>query len=525
VFYGAFVTLCAFSVLWFTERPMPAPVVKRFPKVTVDPIGDSIRTAITRHNWTEYADYGTVQIGRVERPATLLTGRHRISRRIAVPQGGARYEAFVGAVDGAVTVRTERSGVVGTETPVADGTWRRVTLDLDSRDGFQQSIAIDVSVTPGGVAAWGTEVETPLHPAPAQSNVVLISLDTVRRDQLTPYAPALETTPAIGALAHESLVFNAAISTSSWTVASHAALFTGHFPADSLGYTSRIESQEHTLADIFAASGYRTFGVSGGPYTDPRWGLHQGFDEYVVSGDRENARDATSRAMEWLDRESDAPAFVFLNYFNAHEPLVLSPEVKRREGVTDDVPFDTWTNLAAGREPLTPEMRQRILHAYRAELSTIDHELERLFDYLKRTGRWSRTLVIVWADHGQLLGEHGDIGHAFTLDEELIRVPLIIKPPAASDLVPGLYSAPIQNDDLYAVTQALAGLPNSEAGSFVIPHLEDRSSDRLTFSKVHHDPLPNLTSQRRWRSRRCGRCATVAPRSCEISRDMLLPMM
>lgn len=495
------VVLCALSFLW-SARPGRAshPGVTRLPQAFAAAPESSVKNAVKGHDWTQYSDYRTLRLGRVERPARLITGRQRVTRSVVVPRGGAQYETFIGAVDGPATVTLGRPGAADVETRADPGRWTRLAFALDSRDGPKQSIDISVDVAPGSLAAWGSELVTVPRAPDGPADVILISLDTVRRDQLTPYAPTLATTPVLADLARESLVFTQAIATSSWTIASHATLFTGHFPADSLGYDSRVEPEEYTLPEIFAANGYRTFGVSGGPYTDPRWGLHQGFDEYVASADRENASDATSRAIEWLKADGGAPAFVFLNYFNAHEPLTLSPEVRQRSGVTEDVPHAMWTELAAGRQPLTTAVRRQLLRAYRGEVTAIDTELGRLFDYLKNSGRWSQTLVIVWSDHGQLLGEGGNLGHALTLEEELIRVPLMIKPAAGSELDPGVSPAPMQGDSLFGLIQKLGGLPDLEDATSVPVLKGHATTTGLTFSKIHHDPLPALTSQRRWRS-------------------------
>jgi arylsulfatase A-like enzyme len=486
---------------WFLKSAPPVVSgVQRLPPPLTPKPDATIDAAIERSQWTQYADYSTVRIGRIERPARLLTGRTQWVRELNVPAAGARFEAFVGTVDGAATVRVGRPDTTAVfETHTAAGEWTRVAVDLDAHAGSRQSLTIDVDVPPGAVAAWGSELVIP-YETNSKPDVILISLDTVRRDQLTPYVPSLPTTPNLAAFARDALVFDQAISTSSWTVASHSTLFTGHFPADSLGYHSRVEPAEYTLPEIFGANGYRTFGLSGGPFTEPRWGLHQGFDEYVTSGKRENARDATSRAIDWMANAGPVPVFLFLNLFDAHEPLELSPEVRQLTGVTEDVPTPIWYELDAGRRPVTDALRQRIVRAYGAELTSIDEELRRLFAYLRQEGRWDRTLVIVWADHGQLLGERNQVGHAYALDEELIRIPLIIKASASIPLPLGVYRSPIQGDDLFGLSQSLAGLPSAD-GAEVLADLNANAPIRqFAFSKIHHDPLPTLTSHFRWRS-------------------------
>ena len=198
---------------------------------------------------------------------------------MAVPRSGGTYEVFAGASDAPVTVRLGVGSMPTAETRIEPGGWRRLTVELNDVEGAIQRLNIDVDVPAGFVGPWGSELVVARQPQVRPPDVLLISLDTVRRDQLTPYAPKLNTTPTLAAFAKEAMRFDQAISTSSWTIASHSTLFTGRYPADSLGYKSRVEPGEYTLPEIFAADGYRTLGVSGGPFTDPRWGLHQGFDE------------------------------------------------------------------------------------------------------------------------------------------------------------------------------------------------------------------------------------------------------
>jgi arylsulfatase A-like enzyme len=470
---------------------------ERFPPPPASIDAAAVDNATKAERWTQYADYGTVRIGGVERPAALLTGRTRFVRRATV-RAGARYEVFVGAAQAPVDVEVRCAGASSIAARAEPGEWRRVSLDLPAAAGTQ-SIDVVVDVPPGAVAAWGSETLAALRRPPSRPDVLLISLDTVRRDQLSPYAP-LQTTPALADFARDAAVFDDAISTSSWTIASHATLFTGRYLPDSLGYGSRVEPEEQTLAEIFAGHGYRTFGVSGGPYTDPRWGLHQGFDEYVISGERENAKKASELAVDWLERGGETASFAFLNLFDAHEPLELSPAVERAAGESADVSAAAWFDLDSGRHPITPDVRQRLLTAYRAELTSMDRQLHSVFEFLRRTGRWERTLIIIWSDHGQLLGERGFVGHAYTLDEELLRVPLMVKPAAGNRLTRRRYDELIQGDDLFALTQTLAGISSRE-GTEMLDALRLRRRIRgLAFSKIHHDPFPELMAQRRWRS-------------------------
>lgn len=488
----------AFLVIGSIQQPA-RDGVERLPLPARDRRAKVVKETIERLKLSQADDYRTIRLGDVERPGQLVGSRSRLVRRVRVPFA-AHYEVHVGGIDTALTITVATQTAPPTVTRAPANVWTRIKVPLDPRRGKSQSIRLSLEGDAGALAAWSQESVVPTSDEKGRPDVYIISLDTVRRDQLTPYAPSLPTTPVLARFASESLRFDQAISTSSWTIASHATLFTGAHPPDSLGYSTRVEPEELTLAERFAAAGYRTFGVSGGPYTDPRWGLHQGFDEYVVSGERENAARAVRRAQRWLDDVGQAPVFMFLNLFNAHEPLELSPAVQQAYGVTGGVSTAEWYLFDSGRAALTPDAREQIVRAYRAEVSEIDRQLEGFFETLKRLGRWDRSAVIVWADHGQLLGERDTVGHAFTLDEELIHVPLLVKPPRGVPLGPGVYPELFQNDDLFLLCQTLGGLHTPDAAGLLADLQAGRPVRSHAFAKIHHDPLPELIVARRWRS-------------------------
>jgi arylsulfatase A-like enzyme len=159
-----------------------------------------------------------------------------------------------------------------------------------------------------------------------------------------------------------------------------------------------------------------------------------------------------------------------------------------------------WHELDYRQRPITSDIRARLLNAYRAGIRSIDEELGRLFAYLKQRGRWDDTVVIVWADHGQLLGERGHIGHAYTLEEELLRVPLIVKPAGGRGQMPAVYPHLFQEDDLFSLVQALSGLESEDGREIMASVAANRPVRNLAFSKIHHDPLPALVAHPRWRS-------------------------
>jgi len=271
---------------------------------------------------------------------------------------------------------------------------------------------------------------------------VLVSLDTTRADHLSCYGYERETSPRLDELAAQSVVFEHAVSTSSWTLPAHASMFTGKFTSshgarydpngplnlsDGIGgqvdaYRVRgLATSETTLAGELAGYGYVTGAVVAGPWMKSAFTLDQGFEHYDDSGidsvTGRLAEDVTDAGLAWLDGVGERPAFLFLNYYDAHSPYG-APEpftFKYLEGVT--------------REGFDFEDRDRWIELYDAEIAYTDHHLGRLLDGLRERGLYDDALIVVTADHGEHFGEQGQWGHGRFLFQEGIHVPFIAKLP------------------------------------------------------------------------------------------------
>jgi arylsulfatase A-like enzyme len=308
-------------------------------------------------------------------------------------------------------------------------------------------------------AACGTET---------RPDIVLITLDTTRADRLGCYGYPGETTPNLDRFAEEAVVHTRAYSTTSWTLPAHASLFTGKFtashgaryhPDGSLLLTDVISGPERwsqfrvrglgqgerTLAAMLSEAGYSTGAVVAGPWLKRVMGLDRGFDHYdddgITSRNGRPAPEVTDRGLAWIAGNTEPPFFLFLNYFDPHEPLKAPPQFIR--------------DLAAEGESNPPrDQRSRL---YDAEVRFMDHHLGRLFQGLKYLDRYDGSWIIITADHGELLGEHGLIGHTNTLHEEIVRVPLIVKYPSGEGTT-GADDSEVQLVDVFATILDRLGL-------------------------------------------------------------------
>ncbi len=270
-----------------------------------------------------------------------------------------------------------------------------------------------------------------------RANVLLVTLDTTRADRLGAYGHSRPTSPNLDVLSSEAILYERAYSTSSWTLPAHASLFTGKYPAshgarhdpegplvlaDAVQAPRSVRARgispgEPTLARILAGHGWATGAVVGGPWLLRVFGIGAGFGFYDDDGMQHRlgrrATEITDRAIGWL-AGTEEPFLLFLNYFDPHAPYAPPPRFAR-------------SFLPPGVSPDPTALRQAPA-LYDGEIRYTDDELGRLFRWLRERGLWERTLVVVTADHGELLGERGDWGHERWLWEPLVHVPLLVKP-------------------------------------------------------------------------------------------------
>jgi arylsulfatase A-like enzyme len=321
-----------------------------------------------------------------------------------------------------------------------------------------------VAIGMNGARAWREhESVAALAAAPAGApNVLLLILDTVRAQELSLYGYARPTTPNLERWATRGTTFDHAFSTASWTLPSHASMFTGKYPYELGGadWFAPLAERERTLAEYLHDRGYRTGGfVANLHETTEESGLAQGFDRYedylVLSPSqlvqsfalgrrtlgstgfrhllhyyempgRKDAARVDRQFLDWLDGGSSKPFFAFLNYFDAHAPYLPPASFQTAFGAAHP-----------GRNPLfgpedrfTPERRRAEVDAYDETIAYLDREIGRLLDELDRRGVLRNTIVVIAADHGEEFGRHGLNEHGYALYAPTLHVPLLIIAPS-----------------------------------------------------------------------------------------------
>ena len=289
----------------------------------------------------------------------------------------------------------------------------------------------------------------------ARPNVILITLDTTRADYLSCYDPARGKTPNLDALAAEGTRFDLALSTAAVTPVAHASILTGLYNHEhglrvifaEGGY--RLPAEAHTLATVLAAQGYRTLAVHSAFPVSRFFGLERGFEVFedlqtelaeqqgefrwdVLSFQR-RADETTALVEGVLGPE---PFFLWVHYWDPHDLAKLPPGLTQRDA----------------RRASTPEGVQPF---YAEEITYVDQQIGRLFDALRARDLFDDALIVVVADHGQGLMDHGWAAHRL-LYQEGIRVPLIVRAPGvrSTSVVPEL----VRTVDIYPTVLDYLGL-------------------------------------------------------------------
>jgi arylsulfatase A-like enzyme len=311
-------------------------------------------------------------------------------------------------------------------------------------------------------------------------NVLLVVLDTTRRDRLSTYGHTEPTSPALDRVAGEGLVYEQCISAGSWTLPSHASIFTGMYPRDH-GTTVEnwnLDREFTTLAEVLSDDGYATAGFCCNPWISDDTGLLQGFDDVreIWRGRRDDRRDehgaarATEEVLAWLDarEEGAGPFFAFVNYLEPHTPYrppqpfrdrFLPPgadPVAVQEVMSWKTPREFGYMLGVPGMQITDEQFAILDGLYDAEVAYQDMRFGELIDGLASRGLLDETLLVVVADHGEQLGEHGILDHKMSLYEENVHVPLVLRYPPAVPV--GRIEARVQSHDIFMTVLDLVGI-------------------------------------------------------------------
>jgi arylsulfatase A-like enzyme len=361
-------------------------------------------------------------------------------------------------------------------------------------------------------------------------DVIVVILDSLRADRCSCYGYEEPMTPNLDAIARTGVRYSKVYSPASWTVPAVASLLSGNLPSQigcHTGNETFVSPNGRTLPEQFSAAGFQTVGVSSNPWLSPDFGFGVGFDKFSSAEPdlpfptAGNPRDVNfsnslpgkvSDLLRWSWRGNpmsrvanalsyklsvpyadggevndvifprisgtDEDIFLLVNYMDAHEPYTDTGTLGSllRDGGSDV----TWNLGSLDESPTVTN--EEISNLYDRAVQRVDEYFGALVEFLDQKGRLDESLLIILGDHGQSLGERGYWGHGNFLYDELLKVPLVIKPPASWATRPTVIERPTSFPNLFDIASAVLDDPDIDGrsdgcGFFVPPRDEPLVSE------------------------------------------------
>jgi len=286
------------------------------------------------------------------------------------------------------------------------------------------------------------------------ANVLLVTIDTLRQDRVGAYGNSNGLTPTLDRLAAAGVRFSHAFTTAPLTLPAHASILTGLSPNGHGIHNNtrfRLDARVPTLATLLKAAGYRTGAFVGAFVLDGRFGLNRGFDVY----DDHLAR-ASSATFHFAERRAADVVKLAGDWILNPQSTNLQSSINQQSAISNQQWF-AWVHLFDPHAPYAAPPDYRAGRSpYDAEVAYTDAMLGQMLARLDSAGALARTVIVVTADHGESLGEHGETTHGLFAYEATLSVPMIVKGPS---LAPATIDAPVSHVDLAPTILDLAGIP------------------------------------------------------------------
>lgn len=369
-------------------------------------------------------------------------------------------------------------------------------------------------------------------------NILLLTIDTLRRDRLGCYGHPGLLTPNIDRLAREGLRFETAITAGSWTQAAFPAILTSTYAATHGGCLGRLAAGRPSPVETLARHGYHTAAFSTNPHLSRATGYDRGFRHFVdlvpadadpflrrIKGGQALLRKPfthrlaravgrrlplnsnlrwppaavytpadrlTAAALQWLHARPK-PFFLWLHFMDVHWPYHLEKQLSE--------PHDlalAWQDLGVMHRKssfkrdgaITHAQQQRFIRLYEQALQFLDYQIGRLLDHLQIQQQLENTIIVLVSDHGEEFFEHGRWGHwESNLYDEIINAPLIIRLPSGPTTV---IKPQVSLLDIMPTLLDLCGCPEPDgvAGQSLVPLWsgDSRCESAVALSEMHRPP-------------------------------------
>lgn len=407
-----------------------------------------------------------------------------------------RIEPLAGGGEGRSVSHTVASPQSWEEFPVALGDYggSRVTLSLSVE-----------SERAGALGLWGAPAVRSKAPSHAErpQGVIVVLIDTLRRDHLEIYGYDRETAPLLARLAAEGVLVEDPLAQATWTKVSVPSIFTSLYPTSHTvaDLPDLLPASATTMAEVFRDAGFATFGLSAIPFTGKMTNLHQGYEVFSESSldlgtggvPEKAARPHVDQLLPWLEDHREVPFFVFLHVEDPHSPYVAPPpyatlwggegdaekygqmQDKARPAIENPImrQFGMATTSALVSAEIDPAEYVRYeLDAYDGLIRFTDAQIERIVEKLEELGLSERVLLAFVSDHGTEFLEHDWHFHGQSVYGELNRVPMFFwgQGVPVGVRVPGT----VETIDFMPTLLEIAGLeiPAAAQGQSLVPWFE-----------------------------------------------------
>jgi arylsulfatase A-like enzyme len=275
-------------------------------------------------------------------------------------------------------------------------------------------------------------------------NVVLLTIDTMRKDVLGCYGSGLNLTPNLDELANKSIVYTNHISAGPYTQASFPAILTSSYFLE-FGKPKKLSDRRIIISEVVRRGGLTTAAFHSNPYISAYFGWNRGWDEFYDSMKDQVSQTVpyikgnlvNQKAADWLEGYTKAdnynPFFLWIHYMDVHEPYVPLPKyigkVDSSIDLTPQQMMELFKEVLLSRDTSNPEKVELLKKLYQAHIAEVDDYTGQLIKILGQFGLQKDTVLIVTTDHGDEFGEHGGLSHDGKFYSELINVPLMIFDP------------------------------------------------------------------------------------------------
>ena len=370
--------------------------------------------------------------------------------------------------------------------------WIPLTIDLAEVAGRRGDLifrSVDVDDEPDfDPLLVATPRIEPAEEIPPGFNVMLIGVDTLRADKMSAFGYERDTTPHLKAMADVGVRFTQCRSQAPWTLPSFSSTLTSLYPsvhnAGRGGHDvwTPIDPTTTSLAEALSRVGYETVGHVANFLISPRYGLDQGFESYTTSFGFESATSDVRIVADWVSNHTTTPWLYFWHIMDPHLPYDTPDDLRTRFADADYagqfsggrkpvVPFQVLDPRPGRRwfthegppplPDLTAEDVQFVADYYDAEIAEVDAAVGELFQALRDSGQWERTVIGFVADHGEGLGDHNHYHHGYTLFDDQVHIPLLLRVPGKHEGL--VIDRPVAAIDLAPTLLGALGLPQPKS--------------------------------------------------------------